>query len=105
MKRYRIVDIDAAAEGMRLYGDIRDRAGNLLLPQSTVLTAATINGLRRRAVQVLTVFDESVTQEQLAAARAQALERIAHLFRHAGPGAATALLRDAVERHRLAELA
>lgn len=105
MKPHRIIDIDAAREGMRLYGDLRDRAGNLLLPKATVLTAAIINGLRRRAVEVLSVLDESVTERQLAAAREQALVRIAHLFRHAGNGAATLFLREAVERYRMKELA
>lgn len=105
MKRYRIVDIDAAQAGMRLYGDLRDRAGNLLLPKAAELSAATIAGLRRRAVEVVTVVDDSVTEQQLAAARAQALARIAHLFRHAGSGAATALLRAAVEGYRMQELA
>jgi hypothetical protein len=105
MKRYRIVEIDAAQEGMRLYGDLRDRAGNLLLPQSTVLTGPTINALRRRDVEVVTVVDDSVTDQQLAAAREHALARIAHLFRHAGTGPATALLRQVVEAYRMKELA
>jgi hypothetical protein len=105
MKRYRIVEIDAAQQGMRLYGDLRDRAGNLLLPKATVLTHLTINALRRRAVEVVTVVDDSVTDEQLAAAREHAMARIAHLFRHAGTGPAVALLRSVVEAYRMEELA
>ena len=105
MKRYRIVDIDAAQQGMRLYNDLRDRAGNLLLPKSTVLTFPTINALRRRDVEVVTVVDDSVTAEQLAAAREHALARIAHLFRHAGSGPANALLREVVAAYRTEELA
>lgn len=90
---------------MRLYGDLRDRAGNLLLPKSTVLSRATINALRRRDVEVVSVVDDTVTDEQLAAEREHALARIEHLFRHAGTGPANALLRNVVEAYRIAELA
>jgi hypothetical protein len=105
MKRYRIVAIDAAQEGMCLYGDLCDRAGNLLLPKATVLTGATINALRRRGVEVVSVVDDTVTDQQLAAEREQAMLRITHLFRYAGPGSANALLRNVVEAYRMAELA
>ena len=105
MKRYRIVDIDAAQEGMRLYGDLRDRAGNLLLPQSTVLTSATIDALRRRGAEVVTVVDDTVTEQQLAAARTHALDRIMHLFRNVETGSANALLRSVVEAYRIEALA
>lgn len=104
MKRYRIVEIDAVQEGMRLYGDLRDRAGNLLLPKSTLLTGSTINALRRRAVEVVTVVDDTVTDEQLAAEREHAMARITHLFRHAGTGPANAFLRKVVEAYRMTEL-
>jgi hypothetical protein len=105
MKRYRIVEIDAAQEGMRLYSELRDRAGNLLLPKSTLLTGPTINSLRRRGVEVVSVMDDTVTDQQLAAEREQAMARITHLFRYAGTGAANALLRNVVEAYRMAELA
>lgn len=105
MKRYRIVEIDAAQEGMRLYGELRDRAGNLLLPKSTLLTGPTINSLRRRGVEVVSVVDDTVTNQQLAAEREQAMARITHLFRYAGTGSANALLRHVVEAYRMAELA
>lgn len=90
---------------MRLYGDLRDRAGNLLLPKSTVLTGSTINALRRRHVEVVAVVDDSVTEQQLAVAREHALARIAHRFRHAGTGPANALLRTVVEAYRMEALA
>lgn len=105
MKRYQIVEIDAAQEGMCLYGDLRDRAGNMLLPKATVLSSSTIKALSRRGVEVVTVVDDSVTDQQLAAEREQAMARITHLFRHAGTGPANAVLRDVVEAYRMAELA
>lgn len=90
---------------MRLYGDLRDRAGSLLLPKSTVLSCATIKALRRRDVEVVSVVDDTVTDQQLAAEREQAMARITHLFRYAGTGSANALLRNVVEAYRMAELA
>ncbi|MGF6272396.1 tryptophan synthase alpha subunit [Massilia sp. UYP11] len=105
MKRYQIVELDAAQDGMCLYDDLRDRAGNLLLPKATVLTASTIKALRRRDIEVVSIVDDTVTEEQLGAAREQAKARIAYLFRNAGTGSANALLRQVVEAYRMAELA
>jgi hypothetical protein len=105
MKRYRIVEIDAAQEGMRLHGDLRDRAGNLLLPRLTELSGPTINALGRRDVEVVAVLDDTVTDQQLAVAGEHALARLAHRFRHAGTGSANALLRNAVEAYRWKALA
>jgi hypothetical protein len=103
MKAYRIISIDQAQAGMRLHADLHDRAGNLLLPASATLAAATLDALRRRGVEVLAIVDDSVTPEQLAAGRAQAMERIGHLFRFAGTGPANALLRRVVESYRAEE--
>lgn len=103
MKAYRIISIDQGQEGMCLHADLHDRAGNLLLPAATVLAAATLTALRRRGVEVLAIVDDSVTPEQLAAGRAQAMARIGHLFRHAGAGPANALLRRVVESYRTGE--
>jgi hypothetical protein len=75
MKRYQIVEIDVAQEGMCLYGDLRDRAGNMLLPKATVLTSATIKALGRRGVEAVTIVDDTVTDQQLAAEREHAMAR------------------------------
>ena len=50
MKRFRAVPIDDAVEGMLLYEEIRDRAGNVLLPRQTALTWTLILSLERRGV-------------------------------------------------------
>jgi len=104
MKRFRVVPIDAAGEGMQLYEDVRDRAGNVLLPRLTALSGALIRSLERRGIDTLQVVDDTVTPEQLAAERARVLERLDWLCRHAGEGRANVLLRDVVEQYRLAAL-
>lgn len=68
MKRHRIVATEDAQEGMRSYAD----------------------------VDALSLVDDSVTDEQLAAERALAMVRIEHVFRHGGPGTANRLLRQVV---------
>jgi hypothetical protein len=105
MKRFRIVPIAEAVEGMRLHQDIRDRAGNVLLPRLTALTGALIKSLLRRGVAALSIVDEALTPEQLGAERVRVRERLAYLSRHAGTGAANLLLHSVVEEYRLAELA
>lgn len=104
MKRFQIVPTGDAEEGMCLFEDVRDRAGNVLLPRLTLLTGAMIQSLLRRDVEALAVFDEAITAEQLAAERARVRERLEYLCRHAGNGAANVLLRQVVEEYRLAEL-
>jgi hypothetical protein len=104
MKRFRVVPTAEAEEGMCLYDDVRDRAGNVLLPKLAALTGATINSLLRREFEALLIVDESITPEQLAAERQRVEERLAYLCRHAGNGRANLLLRDVVEAYRIAEL-
>jgi hypothetical protein len=104
MKRYRIVSTAEAEEGMCLHEDVRDRAGNVLLPRLTALTGALLASLLRRDVKVLAIVDGSATPEQLAAERVRVQERLAYLSRHAGSGVANTLLRSVVEEYRLEEL-
>lgn len=104
MKRFRVVATSDACDGVRLYQDVRDRSGNMLLPKSTVLTAAMMQSLRRRGIDAVQVVDDSVTAEGLAAERQRVQERLAYLCRHAGDGRANLLLRRAVEQYRMAEL-
>jgi hypothetical protein len=89
---------------MQLYEDVRDRAGNVLLPRLTALSGALIRSLERRGIDTLLVVDDTVTPEQLAAERARVLERLDWLCRHAGEGRANVLLRDVVVQYRLAAL-
>ena len=104
MKRFRIVPTAEAEEGMCLYEEVRDRAGNVLLPRLTALTRALLNSLLRREVAALSIVDDAIAPERLAAERVRMQERLAYLSRHAGSGAANRLLREVVEGYRLAEL-
>jgi hypothetical protein len=103
MKSFRVVPTAEAEEGMCLYEDVRDRAGNVLLPRLSVLSGPTIRSLQRRDIEAVLVVDDSITPEQVAAERVRIQERLVHLWRHAGDGRANALLRTAVEQYRMAE--
>lgn len=104
MKRYRVVPVDEAGEGMVLYEDVRDAGGNVLLPRQAVLSGALLRALSRRGIDTVLVVDDAMTSEHLAAERARMLERLAYLCRRAGDGRANALLRSVVERYRMAML-
>ena len=104
MKRFRAMPMVDVQEGMCLHDDVLDRAGNVLLPKSTVLTGAMLASLLRRHVEVLLIVDDVFTPEQLAAERVRVRQRLAHLCRHAGDGRANALLASIVEEYRMAQL-
>jgi hypothetical protein len=104
MKRYRVVPVHEAGEGMVLHEDVRDAGGQVLLPRQATLSGALLRSLARRGIETLLVVDDTVAPEQLAAERARVLERLAHLCRRAGDGRANALLREVVERYRMATL-
>jgi hypothetical protein len=104
MKRYRVVPVDEASEGMVLYEDVRDSGGNVLLPRQTALSGTLLRSLARRGIDTVLVVDDTVAPEQLAAERARTQERIAYLCRRAGNGRANALLRTVVEQYRMAAL-
>jgi hypothetical protein len=101
---FRAVSIDEAWEGAVLYDDVRDAAGNVLLPRATALDAALLRGLARRGIAVLQVVADAPAQEHLAAERARVRARLAYLCRHAGDGPANGLLRLVVEQYRLEDL-
>jgi hypothetical protein len=104
MKCYRVVPVAEAGEGMVLYEDVRDHAGQVLLPRQTALSGTLLRALSRRGIETLLVVDDTAAPEELAAERERVLERLAHLCRRAGDGRANALLRDVVERYRMATL-
>lgn len=104
MKSFRVVPTSDAQEGMCLYEDVRDRAGNVLLPKLSVLSCATISSLQRRQIEAVLIVDDSITPEQIAAERVRIQVRMVHLWRHAGNGRANALLRAVVEQYRMETL-
>lgn len=104
MTRFRAVPIDEAREGAVLYDDVRDAAGNVLLPRATALDGAMLRSLARRGVAMLHVVADVPTPDHAAAERARVRARLAYLCRHAGDGPANGLLRLVIEQYRLAEL-
>ena len=104
MTRFRAVPIDEAREGAVLYDDVRDAAGNVLLPKATALDGAMLRSLARRGVAMLHVVADVAASDHVAAERARVRARLAYLCRHAGDGPANGLLRLVVEQYRLAEL-
>jgi hypothetical protein len=108
MTRFRAVPIDEARAGAVLHDDVRDAAGNVLLPRATVLDGAMLRALNRRGVATLVVVADvqhgDTAHDHLAAERARVRARLAYLCRHAGDGPANGLLRLVVEQYRLAEL-
>jgi hypothetical protein len=104
MKRFRVVPIDEAREGVVLHDDVRDRAGTVVLPRASVLDGALIRSLARSGIDTLRIVDDTLTPEALAAERARIRERLAYLCRHVGDGRANGLLRKVVEQYRMADL-
>lgn len=104
MTRFRAVPIDEAREGAVLYDDVRDAAGNVLLPRATALDGAMLRSLARRGVAMLHVVADEPAPDHAAAERARVRARLAYLCRHAGDGPANGLLRLVIEQYRLAEL-
>ena len=104
MTRFRAIPIDEARAGAILHDDVRDAAGNVLLPRATALDGAMLRALARRGVATLPVVADVPTAEHLAAERARVRARLAYLCRHAGDGPANGKLRLVVEQYRLAEL-
>jgi hypothetical protein len=105
MKRFRVVPIDEAREGVLLSDDVRDDDGSVVLPRATALSGAMIRILERRGVKSVRIVDEGLTPDQLCAERLRVQARISWLCRHAGDGRANGLLRAVVEQYRMARLA
>lgn len=99
MKRYRTIEVAEAEEGMQLFEDVVDRQGNMLIPAQTALTASLIRSLERRGIETVQVTDDSISAEELEAARAQAVARIDQLFAKSR-GRASEELRQAVLAYR-----
>ena len=100
------VDIDDAQPDMTLAEPIFDARGGVLLPSGTVLTETTLTGLQRRGIGHVTVVDDAITEEELAAERErmrQRIERLDFLFRRCGSTGDSAALFRYVRTYRTGE--
>lgn len=97
MKERRILPLAELLAGMSVAEAVTDAAGHVLLPVGASITPSVIDSLSRRNVAGVCVALE-VTEDpaQHAARLAAETARLAQRFRHAGDGAATRLLHDAV---------
>ncbi len=99
------VALDQATPGTTLGADIQDGNGLTLLAAGAVLTESHLASLRRRGIaQVPIAVTETLSAEQLAAHRQAARERLQHLFRHPGGGAADEFLQQVLLEYRMEQL-
>ncbi len=97
------VEIDSAMAGMVLSEDLLDGAGNVLLPQGVVLTAASLSSLRRRGVEQLAVACEAppaLDAQALARERERLQYRLTRLYRHSAEQSATPALLALLRAYR-----
>lgn len=80
--------LEAVTEGSVLAEPVLDSGGNVLLPAQLSLTAAHLEGLRRRGIEEIAVAVPEEA-EDTARRRAEIRQRVLYLFRHSAddPGA------------------
>jgi hypothetical protein len=100
---YQLLGVADVRPGMVLSDDLRDRQGQVLLPQGAILTAATIALLPGHGVDMLAVLCGGA--DARAPDHAALQRRLAHLFRKNDidddADWATGILRRYVEDYRL----
>lgn len=81
----RELPLDEVVAGMVLADEVCDARGAVLLPRGASLTDAVLTGLGRRGIETLPVLvAPTLTDDELAARRAQLARRLDHLFRFTG---------------------
>ena len=95
------LELDKVSAGMVLSDDLLDSQGQILLPQGTSLTEATLASLRRHDVEILPILCEVLSDDDAAAERERYMKRIAILFRKHADDDATALMLHYVTHFRL----
>ena len=102
-----LITLDKANAGMTLATDLRDDSGGMLLPAGATLTDASINSLRRRGIESLTIVAEAEAPDPavLEALREQRRARLRVLFRRSFDAGATPSLLQSLEAYRNSETA
>ncbi len=98
-----IIDIDDAEPGMTLADVLKDAGGGTLLPSGAELTESMLTSLRRRGIEQVAVVDDKVSEEELAAERERAEQRLAQLFRKCADRNASIALRESILHYRMGE--
>lgn len=102
MKRVEELATGALLPGMVVAEPVMDDAGRILIPAGAQLTETTIASLLRRelaAIRVEREVEEDPAETE--AYRLGLLERMDHLFRHAGDGEPTRALYQAIFDYRM----
>lgn len=100
----KLVPLDLVLPGSVLGDNVQDEAGRVLLRVGTILTETSIEALRRRGVETLTVeVGASHSAEHRAIERLHLESRLQGAFRHAGEGEASRQLWQALIEYRLSE--
>jgi hypothetical protein len=90
---YRHIALTDAVPGMVLSDDVQDSYGQMLLPHSTVLTAAMLEALPQHGIGMIAVINEPLSEDEEQAARALRERRLQRLFRNSNDEGPAALLR------------
>lgn len=98
MSTVKQIPLEEAQPGMLLGDDLRDAAGQVLLPRGSELAESSLRSLARRGIETLTIRIESPVDEGVLMARREASrQRLQHLFRQATDPTSQELLRLMLE--------
>lgn len=99
----RVVSLDELLPGAVLADNVRDEAGRVLLRSGALMTESSIEALRRRGVESVSVeaAEGIPSPEHLAVERSRLEARLDLVFRQAGEGEANRQLRQAVLEFKL----
>ena len=91
-----------ALAGMVLAADLLDDSGGMLLPAGATLSESSLNSLRRRGVEMVSVVSEAkpVDSAVLQALREQRRQRLQVLFRRSAAVGATPVLLAILDSYR-----
>lgn len=101
----KLLSLDELLPGAVLAENVHDAAGRVLLRAGAVITEASIDALRRRDIEMVTVeaVVEARSPEQRALERSRLEGRLDEAFARAGDGEASRLLRQAILEFKLGD--
>jgi hypothetical protein len=97
------LDLDDVMPGMTMSDPLLDSHGDVLLPGGTVLTESSIQSLRRRGIDSLTVVNDQISEADLAAEQERHRQRLDRLFRKSSKDVANGALLKHIAHYRLGE--
>lgn len=100
--RLKKIPLDLADPGMQLAAAVCNHRGEVLLQAGCMLSEAALSGLRKRGIgHVAVQVEDARSEEELAAERTKAQDRLNVLFRNAGQDEQLASLYHLVLDYRL----